>query len=203
MSLSVDKLCISRAGVPLLRDVSFEIAGGTALLLRGSNGIGKTTLLRTIAGLQAPDNGSVICEETELALGGHLDAIKLQLTVAENLKFWAEVYGSDIPEDVWEEFDLVPLRDRLANTLSAGQKRRLGLARLRVIGRKIWLLDEPTTSLDAGSVAALMQVIKNHLSQGGSALIATHVDLDLPAEAVDLEAFQVSSSMLPKDEDFL
>ena len=101
------------------------------------------------------------------------------LSVTENLQFWASVFGLTEIEQALSAFDLLDLRTRLAGTLSAGQKRRLGLARLMVTGRPIWVLDEPTVSLDAASVALFADAVRDHLGRGGSALMATHIDLGL------------------------
>src|SRR5690606_24193268 len=104
------------------------------------------------------------------AYAGHLDGVKAQLTVAENLAFWAAVTGGSV-DAALAAFDLGPLRHRPARTLSAGQRRRLGLARLVLTGRRLWLLDEPTVSLDSGSTAALARVVAAHLTKGGAAVI--------------------------------
>ncbi len=203
MSLTVTDLCCARGGLPVLQGVSFALAPGEALILRGPNGVGKTTLLRTLAGLQPPLAGSV--EMGEAAYASHADGIKAQLTVAENLAFWAEVHGVDLPADIYETFDLTDLRDRLAGTLSAGQKRRTGLARLGVIGRPVLLLDEPTVSLDRGSVRLFADFLKErYLAQGGIAVIATHIDLGLEAPELDLTPFKaVPSAVGGSDEAFL
>lgn len=154
------------------------------MILRGPNGSGKTTLLRTLAGLQPPLAGAVTGAEDQIAYAAHSDGLKSMLTVAENLRFWAEVFGQSATDAATEAFDLGDLQGRLAGTLSAGQKRRLGLARLLVTGRPIWMLDEPTVSLDTRAVAMFADAVRAHLGQGGSALIATHIDLGLPDATV-------------------
>ncbi|GGL64414.1 cytochrome c biogenesis ATP-binding export protein CcmA [Wenxinia marina] len=189
--LDVRGLAVARGGVPVLEGVSFRLSAGAALVLRGPNGIGKTTLLRTIAGLQPALAGEVEAEAETLAYASHRDGIKATLTVAENLAFWAEVYGRTVPDDVWEAFDLHDLRDRMGGTLSAGQTRRLGLARLGVIGRRVLLLDEPTVSLDAASVRRFAGwLAERHLGAGGVAVIATHIDLGLDAPELDLTPYR-------------
>ncbi|SMY09078.1 heme ABC exporter ATP-binding protein CcmA [Flavimaricola marinus] len=188
--LTVDALAVARGGVPVLQGVSFKVPDGTALILRGPNGIGKTTLLRSLAGLQEPLSGTVTGAGEESAYASHADGVKAALTVEENLAFWAEVYGRAVPEEVYAAFDLEPLRARFAGTLSSGQSRRLGLARLGVIGRRVLFLDEPTISLDAFSVRMFADWLRDvHLAAGGVAVIATHIDLGLDAPVLELSPF--------------
>ncbi len=180
---------MARGGVAVLERVSFALSAGEVLVLRGANGVGKTTLLRTLAGLQPALAGAVSGAE-DVAYGAHADGVKAMLTVAENLAFWAQVYGGEVG-GAPEAMNLLALQDRRAADLSAGQKRRLGLARLLVSGRELWLLDEPTVSLDAASVGLFGAVLHLHLAVGGMALIATHVDLGLPeARELDLTAYR-------------
>ena len=188
--LQVTDLQCARGGVPVLSDVSFQLDAGQALVLRGPNGIGKTTLLRTLAGLQPSLRGTIDFPEGEGAYASHADGIKTALTVTENLSFWADVHGNPLPDDVFNTFDLADLRDRVAGTLSAGQKRRLGLARLGVVGRKVLFLDEPTVSLDGFSVKLFAGWLRDvHLASGGLAVIATHIDLGLDAPELELSPF--------------
>lgn len=191
--LEVISLKCTRGGAAVLGNVSFKVAAGRALILRGPNGVGKTTLLRTLAGLQPSQSGVVDYPEDEGAYASHADGIKTALTVTENLRFWADVHGAPLPDDILETFDLSDLRDRLGGTLSAGQKRRLGLARLGVIGRKVLFLDEPTVSLDRFSVKLFADWLQNtHLAAGGVAVIATHIDLGLDAPGLDLTPFKAA-----------
>ena len=194
MDLTVTGLACARGGVTVLEGISLTLPAGRALVLRGPNGIGKTTLLRTIAGLQPAVAGLVSLSPENLAYAAHADGLKAALTTRENLAFWAAVHGQGGVDAALTAMNLSALQDRLAQHLSAGQKRRLGLARLLVTGRPVWLLDEPTVSLDAASVALFADVVRAHLAAGGSALIATHVDLGLDEAALlDLTAFRAQS----------
>jgi len=160
------------------------------MILRGPNGVGKSTLLRVLAGLSQQSSGTLELDHEEIAYSGHLDAVKFQLTVAENLSFWAGVYGTDTTAQVIAHFGLNDLADRYAANLSAGQKRRLGLARMTLSDRKIWLMDEPTTSLDAEHTGLIAQSISDHCAAGGIAVLSTHLDLDIPsAKTLDLVQF--------------
>ena len=195
--LTVSDLGCARGGLPVLAGVSFALGPGEALILRGPNGSGKTTLLRTVAGLQPPVAGTISAAPDAVAYAAHADGLKATLTAAENLAFWAALFGAADIRDAMAAFDLGSLRDRMAGRLSAGQKRRLGLARLLVTGRPVWALDEPTVSLDATSVALFAAAVRRHLDGGGAALIATHIDLGLDARTLDLSAFRADRGALP------
>ncbi len=206
MPLSIHDLTLARGGVPVLTGVSLSLQPGRALILRGPNGSGKTTLLRTIAGLAPPLSGTIEGAEDRVAYAAHADGLKAMLSVTENLTFWAAVFGQKDINVALEAYDLHTLKDRLAGTLSAGQKRRLGLARLLVTGRPIWMLDEPTVSLDAQAVAMFAAAVRGHLEGGGSALIATHIDLGLSeADVLDISPFRAADGALvgASDEAFL
>lgn len=196
MTLAATDLSIARGGVPVLAGLNLSLEPGAALVLRGPNGIGKTTLLRTLAGLQPPLSGRIEGNDDTIAYAGHADGIKATLTTAENLTFWAGIFGTAGIGAALAAYRLDALADRAAGTLSAGQKRRLGLARLLVTGRAIWALDEPTVSLDAESVAMFAAAVQSHLGQGGSAVIATHVDLGLSADLLELGRFRAGPDLI-------
>ena len=192
--ISVRGLAVSRGGRRAVEGVDFDLAAGEALILRGPNGIGKTTLLRTVAGLQPATEGSIQADPDAIAYAAHADGLKGALSVAENLRFWREVFGGPPIDRAVAAMNLSDLVSRPAAMLSAGQKRRLGLARLLVTGRPVWVLDEPTVSLDAGSVALFADAVRAHLAQGGAALMATHIELGLPeAPVLDLGPFRADA----------
>jgi heme exporter protein A len=194
VQLVAENLVLQRGGRTVVDGLSFRLDSGEALLLTGPNGSGKTTLLRALAGFFAPASGTILLvdapaerERAELShFVGHLDGLKSHLTVAENLAFWAASLDEENGgaqrerlEAALDRFDLAALADIPAGYLSAGQKRRLALARLGVAERPLWLLDEPTVSLDAASVALLVKAIAGHVAAGGLAAIATHVPMGL------------------------
>jgi heme exporter protein A len=192
--LTVTDLTCARGGLPVLAGLSFTLEPVQALILRGPNGSGKTTLLRTVAGLQPPVTGRIEAAPDSIAYAAHSDGLKSTLTVAENLEFWAALFGTSGIDHALTAFDLLNLRARMAGRLSAGQKRRLGLARLVVTGRPVWALDEPTVSLDSASVGLFAAATRAHLAEGGAALIATHIDLGLDADTLDVSGFRATEA---------
>jgi len=199
MHLNVQDLSVARGGIAVLEGLSFTVNPGQALILRGPNGIGKTTLLRSLAGLQPALNGEINAPNESIAYAAHSDGIKHVLTVRENLEFWADVFGTNDIASALKAFELEPLANRPAGALSAGQKRRLGLARLLVSARPIWILDEPTVSLDTHAVEMFANAIRAHLVGGGIALIATHIDLGIEADILDITSFKAKPVAMKDD----
>ena len=206
MAISVKSLSVSRGGINLLQDVDIELKNGQVGILRGPNGVGKTSLLRALAGLQPFDSGEIEYSLEDICYSGHADGVKPTLTVQENLEFWANIFGSPSISEVAEKFMIIDLLNSKAGNLSAGQKRRVGLSRLGLTGRQVWLLDEPTVSLDETSVKIFENIIKDHLSEDGCALIATHIDLGLEnnAQIIDLLKYKaISGELSSSNEAFL
>ncbi len=205
MTLDVKDLACVRGGRPVFAELSFQAAPGDLVVVRGPNGCGKSSLLRLIAGFLRPAAGTIMWDQTAItedrpAHGartsylGHLDAVKPVLTVEENLDFWAGLGNPSMaPADqimaALKNLELRALADLPGGYLSAGQKRRLNLARLLVRPSSLWLLDEPTATLDDRSAAIVTGLISEHCAGGGVAIVATHLSLGLPA-AVDLDMDQ-------------
>jgi heme exporter protein A len=174
----------------VFRDLDFTLEAGGALLLTGPNGAGKSTLLRLLAGLLRPAAGRLDWDGEDaladlpaharrVAYLGHQDAVKPSLTAGENLRFAARLSGADAG-DALAAVGLDDLADLPARMLSAGQKRRLALARLHLSRAPLWLLDEPTLGLDAASVERLGGMLGAHRDQGGLLIAATHLALPVP-----------------------
>ncbi len=182
-----EQLTVMRGIRPVIRDISLAVEAGEALILLGANGVGKTTLLRAIAGFLPPARGSIRLEggNEDASVGeschyvGHLNGVKRSLTVTETLRFFSAFLGGapEAAESAAERLELEALADIPAGYLSAGQKRRLALARLLCAERPLWLLDEPTVSLDAPSQDLLAGIIDEHLECGGMVIAATHIGL--------------------------
>jgi heme exporter protein A len=185
---AVDLVC-RRGDREVFRDLGFAVAAGEALVVTGPNGAGKSSLLRMVAGLIRVAGGRLDLAggEPELTVPeqahylGHHDALKPALTVLENLDFWTRYLGgrTAAPADALQSVGLAGLRDLPAGYLSAGQQRRLSMARLITVPRPIWLLDEPTAALDVAAQARLADLMQAHLAGGGMILAATHGPLGL------------------------
>ena len=189
MRLSASDLACRRGGREVFAGVSFAVAAGEVLIISGRNGAGKSSLLRLIAGLVRIAHGRLAIEggDPELTIGeqahylGHQDALKPSLSVAENLHFWAGFFGArggELAEPL-AAVGLDALAGLPAGYLSAGQRRRLSIARLVAVKRPIWLLDEPTSALDVTAQARLSGLMQDHLSGGGLILAATHGPIGL------------------------
>lgn len=180
------ELAVWRGDRCLFEQLQFELAAGQLALLVGPNGVGKTTLLRVMAGLAEPSAGRVTWNGTAvneldpeqraaIAYRGHLEGLKRELTIRENLEFHRSLCKSTGDSDsVLAELELDTIKDTRVRYLSAGQRRRTALALLQLHGAKLWLLDEPTTNLDARGRSLLRDWVGRHLASGGLAVIATH-----------------------------
>jgi heme exporter protein A len=179
----------ARRGQEVFTDLNFSLSGGEALVVTGRNGAGKSSLLRMIAGLVHIAAGRLALEggEPDASIAeqahyvGHQDAVKPSLTVAENLKFWARYLGAveQTTDAALQAVDLAPLANLPAAYLSAGQRRRLSIARLVAAPRPLWLLDEPTSALDVPSQNRLADLMRNHLAGGGMIVAAAHGPIGL------------------------
>jgi heme exporter protein A len=186
-----------RGGREVFAGLDFETSSGEALAVTGRNGSGKTSLLRLIAGLLAMSGGSIGLEggEDELTLPeqahylGHRDALKPALSVEENLAFWRDFLGGKAsdPHAALAAVGLDHAMHLPAAYLSAGQRRRLSIARLLVVRRQVWLLDEPTNALDAAGQSMFTSLMETHLTRGGLIIAATHAPLGLPARELRIE----------------
>lgn len=197
--LSIAGLALSRGERTLFRDLSIDLAAGEALALTGANGAGKTSLLRAVAGFIRPDagvvafrdaSGAVLEPETARArhihLLGHQDGLKPARTARQELVFQTAWCGGAGIDAAVQALGLAPLMDLETRKLSAGQRRRLSLARLISAPRPLWLLDEPLAPLDAGWRAAATQLMRTHLDGGGLIIAAVHDPLGLPCRTLDV-----------------
>jgi heme exporter protein A len=187
-----DLACI-RGGRQVFSDVTFAVGAGEPLLITGPNGAGKSSLLRLVAGLLRPSSGTLVLDggDPELTLGeqahylGHQDALKPALSVLENLDFWARFLGSGAVDltAALADVGLGGIAALPAAYLSAGQRRRLSIARLIAVKRPLWLLDEPTTALDLAAQAMLAELMRAHLQAGGLIVAAVHGPIGLEKAA--------------------
>ena len=197
--LEAHDLAAQRGHARLFSGLSLAVEAGEVLVITGANGTGKTTLLRMLAGLSAPAageirwNGSVVGPfdagfRAASAFAGHHPALKDELTAEENLASLVALEGEALPrEAIGEALDNVALsrqRSLPARVLSQGQRRRIGLARLSLLPRPLWILDEPVTALDAAGAELLARIVAGHLAKGGLAVAATHAPLGLPESRV-------------------
>ncbi|MFK5979386.1 MAG: heme ABC exporter ATP-binding protein CcmA [Rhizobiaceae bacterium] len=206
MKLTAENLSAIRGEQTIFSDVGFCLEANSLLLVTGTNGSGKSTLLRVIAGLllsfsgkieMSPDNRPI---QQQCHYLGHQNALKPSMSVGENLEFWQRYCGSPDDEinEALEKVGLAGVQDIPAGYLSAGQKRRIAIARLLVTRRSLWLVDEPTAALDKASEAMFATILQAHLDKGGIAIAATHQPLGIKsAQKLDMDAYQAN---LPVDE---
>jgi heme exporter protein A len=204
MRLVCERLEARRGERPIFGGLSFVVEAGNALVVTGANGSGKSTLLKVIAGFIPAAAGSIRLEDgdPEKRLGEHChflehaNALKPQLTVLENLSFWQGFLGDGLsPEHALQEVGLGGIGDIPAGYLSAGQKRRVAIARLLVSHRPIWLLDEPTAALDSTAEKRFAEIVARHLDAGGVAIAATHQHLGLSKAArIDMRDYVAGAS---------
>jgi heme exporter protein A len=210
MRLTGANITIERGGRRLFSDLTFEAIAGEALIVTGPNGAGKSSLLRAIAGLLSLAVGAFVLEggDDQQEIGeqahylGHADALKSVLTARENLEFWAAMLRADKTSPD-KEISVAAALDRVGlahvagfpiSALSAGQKRRVALARLLVAYRPLWLLDEPTGALDAAAQTRLAEIMRAHLAAGGLIVAATHAPLGLEGCELRLGAAELVGS---------
>lgn len=201
--IRVDRLEVERGGRIVLSNLSFSLAAGETLLVSGRNGAGKSTLLRTLAGLLRPAQGEVryaLADDERrgpesVHYLGYEDALKPSLTVRENLAFWLEMLaapGDDRADQSVESalaaYGIARLVDLPAAYLSAGQKRRVALARLLLAPRPVWLLDEPLIALDVGAQERVVEMMKAHAAGGGAILLASHQPIATITRQIDLDS---------------
>ncbi len=208
LRLAAEEVSCIRGDRIVLDHLSFMCDAHSPLIVRGPNGAGKSTLLRAIAGLVSLSHGFIrmrgdhLSQDDGISLDhvhyvGHADGVKSVLSVRENLAFWAALLGEGEVEPIERAlaaFDLGAVADLPAQFLSAGQRRRVALARLVVSERALWLLDEPTASLDARAIENLMALMSAHSKSGGLLMVASHDALDIPgAQALELSLYQGGS----------
>jgi len=194
--LRVEGLSLKKGYNLLIHELNFELHGGEILSLSGENGVGKTTLLRTIAGFSAPDAGRIAFAQDGTAVDpdaapgrlihylGHHDALSPARTVAKELRFQADYLGGSL--SALDRLNLAPLMDLETRYLSAGQKRRLSLARLLMAPRPVWLLDEPMAPLDAAHRTLLAELMQEHVATGGLVIAAVHDPLPFETRSLRL-----------------
>ena len=200
LRLSVEDIAIERGGRRILERIAFSAGPGDYVEITGANGIGKTSLLRILAGFLKPAEGRVVMssnfgpipqdeQAASVHMLGHRDGVKGPLTVTDHIRFWRGLYEGAEEEAVLDRVNLRHLADRQARTLSAGQARRLALSRLLIAPRPIWLLDEPAATLDMAGRAWLLGLVSDHLASGGVVVAAVHDPIGaMPSQRVALGA---------------
>lgn len=204
-----ERLAAQRGYATLFANLRFAVHGGEVLVVTGPNGSGKTTLLRIVAGLTAPAEGEIRWQRAAMrpfdarlrgavAFNGHLPALKDELTAEENLGAWVALDDAPAaPDAIIDALDAVALarqRRLPVRVLSQGQRRRIGLARLALVRRPLWILDEPLTALDTDGVAALDALLGAHLAGGGLCIAASHQPLPAATARTRLLALATGSS---------
>lgn len=201
ISLEVKNLCCVRDDRVLFDNLSFRVSSGQALLLEGQNGSGKSSLLKILCGFREPDGGEVLwcgiginssAFFEQMAYVGHLDGVKKELTVLENLKIASALGmpGRYSIEDALERVHLHGYDNVLVQSLSAGQKRRLSLARLLITDNKLWILDEPFTSLDKEGIAIFEALMVDHIAREGMVVLTSHHDITL--HGIDVQTIRLA-----------
>lgn len=194
--LEVSKLSCIREDMTLFSDLSFTVSSGDIIQVEGPNGVGKTSLLRLLAGLSTPAEGCINWQQvdtredresfhSDLLYLGHLPGVKAELTAFENLYFYHAVQEPVADDKIWEALAQVGLagyEDQLACHLSAGQQRRIALARLWLSEKPLWILDEPFTAIDKAGVKVLENLFLSHADNGGCVILTTHQDLNFSAD---------------------
>ena len=174
--LTASNISFERYFQPVFQPVNFELGPGQLLLVTGANGCGKTTLIRVLAGILHPSDGTLRNEARGMAYVGHYLAIKDDLSVLENLRFMRDFIGTSGREvvEVVKRMGLGRVAEQLARTLSAGQRKRCALSRLLLADNQLWLLDEPYSNLDVEGVELVDELLQAHLEAGGACVLATH-----------------------------
>ncbi len=197
LALTIDRLTCVRGPRVVFKGLTLAVEAGAMVAVEGPNGSGKSSLLRMIAGFIRPAAGEIIVQRDGTRAGdgedraalvgwlGHLDAIKPQMTVREQVLFWSRLYaGARETQDAMDQFGLTRLADVPGQYLSAGQRRRLALARLWLSSRPLWLLDEPLAALDVEGKALVARALESHCAAGGIALAATHEPLGVSGQTL-------------------